>query len=112
VEKDRDKHRQKGSDIQTQAEQITFNHTFSVFKGKIKVVFYDMAALCFESSGEADLRRTGFSKDGKHQCPQIFLGLPVASGGNPTGYDIYEGNIFEGNTFVPALQDIENKVMS
>jgi hypothetical protein len=25
----------------------------------------------------------GFSKDGKHQCPQIFLGLLVASGGNP-----------------------------
>jgi transposase len=62
-----------------------------------------------ESSDEDDLRRTGFSKDGKHQCPQIFLGLLVASGGNPISYEIFEGNIFEGNTFIPVLQNVEKK---
>ena len=108
-EKDGDKYQQKGAEIKTQVEQITFNHTLSVLKGKINVVFYDMTTLYFESSDEDDLRKMGFSKDGKHQCPQIFLGLLVASGGNPIGYDIYEGNIFEGNKFIPALQEIEKK---
>ncbi len=96
-------------DIKTQVEQITFEHTHTVLKGKISVVFYDMTTLYFESSDEDDLRKTGFSKDGKHQCPQIFLGLLVASGGNPISYEIFEGNIFEGSTFIPALQNIEKK---
>jgi len=55
------------------------------------------------------LRKAGFSKDGKHQCPQIFLGLLTAGGGNPIGYEIFEGNIFEGHAFIPALQSIESK---
>jgi len=63
-----------------------------------------MTTLYFESSDEDDLRKTGFSKDGKHQCPQIFLGLLVATEGNPIGYEIFEGNIFEGHTFIPVLQ--------
>jgi transposase len=101
--------KKKGLHIKTQVEQITFERTRTVLKGKINVVFYDMTTLYFESSDEDDLRRTGFSKDGKHQCPQIFLGLLVASGGNPISYEIFEGNIFEGNTFIPVLQKVEKK---
>jgi hypothetical protein len=46
------------------------------------------------------LRKTGFSKDGKHQCPQIFLGWLVGFGANPIGYDVFEGNISEGHTII------------
>jgi transposase len=100
---------QQGVDIKTQVEHITFEHTRAVLKGKISVVFYDMTTIYFESSDEDDFRKTGFSKDGKHQCPQIYLGLLVASGGNPIGYEIFEGNVFEGNTLFPVLQGIEKK---
>jgi transposase len=77
--------------------------------GKIDVIFYDMTTLYFESGDEDDFRKTGFSKDGKHQCPQIFLGLLVGQGGNPIGYELFEGNIFEGNTFIPVLQHMEHR---
>ena len=97
------------TDIKAQVEQITFEHTKRVLRGKIAVAFYDMTTLYFEASDEDDLRRTGFSKDGKHHCPQIFLGLLTAGGGNPIGYEIYEGNVFEGHTFIPALQRIEKR---
>jgi transposase len=90
-------------------EEISFKHTKKVLRGKINVVFYDMTTLYFESSDEDDLRKTGFSKDGKHQCPQIFLGLLVASAGNPIGYEIFEGNIFEGDTFIPLLRRMEER---
>jgi transposase len=80
-----------------------------VLKGKISVAFYDMTTLYFEASDEDDLRKTGFSKDGKHHCPQIFLGLLVAAEGNPIGYEIFEGNIFEGDTFIPVLENLANK---
>ncbi|MDL2265585.1 IS1634 family transposase [Parabacteroides sp. OttesenSCG-928-G07] len=96
-------------DIKTEVERITFEHTKQVLKGKIDVVFYDMTTLYFEASDEDNLRKTGFSKDGKHQCPQIFLGLLVASGGNPIGYDIFEGNIFEGHSLIPFIQKMEDK---
>ena len=95
--------------IKTRVEQIAFEHTKRVLRGKITVAFYDMTTLYFEASDEDDLRKTGFSKDGKHQCPQIFLGLLTTNGGNPIGYEIFEGNIFEGHTFIPVIQNIEKK---
>ena len=96
-------------DIKQQVEDISYNYTKLVLGGKIDVVFYDMTTLYFESSDEDDLRKTGFSKDGKHQCPQIFLGLLVGHGGNPIGYELFEGNIFEGNTFIPVLKRMEER---
>ena len=63
--------------LKPQVEQISFEHTKKVLQGKISVVFYDMTTLYFEASDEDDLRKTGFSKDGKHQNPQIFLGMLV-----------------------------------
>lgn len=79
--------------LKGQVEQISFAHTLKVLTGNISVVFYDMTTLYFEASDEDDLRKTGFSKDGKHQNPQIFVGLLVGLGGYAIGYDIFEGNI-------------------
>ena len=81
--------------LKDQIEKITFHHTLKILKGKISIVFYDMTTLYFEASDEDDLRKTGFSKDGKSQSPQIFLGLLVGLGGYAIGYDIFEGNIYE-----------------
>jgi transposase len=95
--------------LKIQVEQIAYNHTLKVLKGNINVVFYDMTTLYFESSDEDDLRKTGFSKDGKHQNPQIFIGLLVGLEGYAIGYDIYEGNIYEGHTLIPFIQKISEK---
>jgi transposase len=97
------------SDLKEQVEQISFAHTFKVLNGDIGVVFYDMTTLFFEASDEDDLRKTGFSKDGKHQNPQIYLGLLVGVGGFAIGHDIFEGNIFEGHTLIPILQKFEKR---
>lgn len=95
--------------LQRQVEQITFRNTLKVLKGKISIVFYDMTTLYFEASDEDDLRKTGFSKDGKHQNPQIFLGLLVGLGGYAIGYDIYEGDIYEGHTLIPFIERTRKK---
>ena len=92
-----------------QVEQISFNHTKNLLKNKISIVFYDMTTIYFESSEEDDFRTRGFSKDGKHQLPQIYLGLLVGIHGYPIGYDIFEGNIFEGHTLIPALEHFQEK---
>src|SRR5690606_17387402 len=51
----------------------------------------------------------GFSKDGKHSNPQIFIGLLVGLGGYAIGYDIFEGNIYEGHTLVPTIEKMTQK---
>ena len=95
--------------LKDKVEQIAFAHTLRVLGGNISVVFYDMTTLYFEASDEDDLRKTGFSKDGKHQKPQIFLGLLVGIGGYAIGYEIFEGNTYEGHTLIPFLEKISAK---
>mgnify|MGYP001384164496 CR=1 FL=1 len=94
--------------LKEQVEQIAFAHTLRIL-GNISVVFYDMTTLYFEASDEDDLRKAGFSKDGKHQNPQIFIGLLVGIGGYAIGYDIYEGNTYEGHTLIPFIEKISKK---
>lgn len=94
--------------LKEQVEQIAFAHTLRII-GNISVVFYDMTTLYFEASDEDDLRKAGFSKDGKHQNPQIVIGLLVGIGGYAIGYDIYEGNTYEGHTLIPFIEKISKK---
>jgi len=95
--------------LKCQVEQITYEHTKQILGNTINVVFYDMTTLYFEASDEDDLRKTGFSKDGKHSSPQIFLGLLVGLGGYAICYDIFEGNTYEGHTLIPFLEQISKK---
>jgi transposase len=97
------------SKYKERVEKISFEHTKNVLNGHITVIFYDMTTLYFEAEDEDDLRKIGFSKDGKFQQPQIMIGLLVGENGYPIGYDIFEGNIFEGHTFLPILETIGKK---
>ncbi|HBB66606.1 MAG: transposase [Elusimicrobia bacterium GWA2_56_46] len=91
-----------------QAETVAYEYTKRRL-GKVSIVFYDMTTLYFEAEDEDDFRKIGFSKDGKFQHPQIMLGLLVGERGLPIGYDIYEGNTFEGKTLLPFLENIQRK---
>jgi transposase len=88
-------------------EDITFAHTRKLLRGRIGVVFYDMTTLYFEASEEDDFRVTGFSKDGKHQQPQIIIGLLVGNNGYPIGYEVFEGNTSETKTLIPVLESFQ-----
>jgi transposase len=95
--------------LKEQVEQIAFDYTKSVLAGNISVVFYDMTTLYFESSDEDDLRIAGFSKDGKPQNPQILFGLLVGPHGYPIGYELFEGNKYEGHTLIPVLEHFQQR---
>ncbi len=97
------------SGLKQQIEEISFNYTKKILRGKIGVVFYDMTTLYFEASEEDDYRITGFSKDGKHQQPQIMIGLLVSSYGYPIGYQIFEGNTSETKTLIPVLETFQKR---
>lgn len=90
-------------------QQISFNHTQSILGQDISVVFYDVTTVYFEIDNEDEIRKTGFSKEGKHQNPQIVLGLLVSKNGYPLAYDIFEGNKFEGHTMLPIIDGFKSK---
>lgn len=96
-------------DIKEKIEQITFAHSATVMGGCIDVVFYDITTLYFEAADEDDLRRTGYSKDGKFDCPQVLLGLLVTREGLPISYEIFEGDLSEKKTFIPLLKRAQAK---
>jgi transposase len=90
-------------------QQISYNHTLTILENTIQVVFYDVTTMYFEVESEDELRKTGFSKDGKHQNPQIVLGLLVSKNGYPLAYEIFEGNKYEGHTMLPVIKGFKEK---
>lgn len=92
-----------------QVKSISLKHTLQLMGNQMSIVFYDVTTLYFESKEEDEFKRMGFSKDGKHQQPQIVLGLLVSQGGYPLDYDVFEGNKYEGDTLVPIIEHFVSK---
>jgi transposase len=90
-------------------QRISYEHTKKILEHDVSVVFYDVTTLYFEIDEEDHLRKTGFSKEGKHQNPQIVLGLLVSKNGYPLAYEIFEGNKFEGHTMLPVVDAFKTK---
>ncbi|WP_421918110.1 IS1634 family transposase [Marinifilum sp.] len=97
------------SDHKETLQQISYHHTKKILGGIIRVVFYDVTTIYFQIDDEDDLRKRGFSKEGKHQNPQIVLGLLVGIEGYPLAYEIHEGNKFEGHTMLPIIDVFKDK---
>lgn len=91
---------------QTQAEKIAVQYAIIHHHFSFALVFYDVSTLYFESFTESDLQKCGFSKDHKHNQPQIMIGLLVNEHGFPIAYNLFEGNTFEGHTILPVLKDL------
>lgn len=92
---------------QEKVQDISVRHnTRELLGGHIGVMFYDVTTLYFEADKEDDLRKTGFSKEGRHKKPQIILGLLVSLNGYPLAYCIHEGNKYEGHTMMPVIKEL------
>jgi len=87
-----------------------WNHTRELFTEEIKVMFYDCTTLYFESFTEDELRRFGYSKDHKFNQGQVLLALMVTQEGLPVGYDVFPGNMSEGDTFKQAIEKLKQKL--
>ncbi len=84
-------------------KQMVVNIAKQELSFDFNLVFYDVTTLYFEAFGEDELRKPGFSKDGKSNQPQILIGLVVTKEGFPVTYEIFEGNKFEGKTIIPTI---------
>lgn len=90
----------------------TFQKALIEFAGNdlgdnLRLVFYDVTTLYFESAAKVGLKDFGFSKDHRPMDTQIVVGLVVNRDGFPLYFDIFQGNSFEGHTFVPVIKNIQ-----
>lgn len=103
-------------------ETITVAYAKKYLGFDFSIVFYDVTTLYIEGFTEDEdtidkdgnvtakgLRRDGFSKDLKFNQPQIVIGLIVTKEGFPIAYEVFEGNTFEGDTFIPAILSFKKK---
>lgn len=87
----------------------TINIAKKEFDFDFSFVLYDVTTLYFESFKEYDFQKPGFSKDNKHNQPQIVIGLVVTKEGFPVHYEVFPGNTFEGHTFLSIVKDFKLK---
>jgi len=95
--------------LKSKIEKCIFDYTYKKMNQTIAFTFYDVTTLYFESESEDDLRRIGFSKEGKIARPQIQLGLFTTLEGYPLSFEVYEGNKYEGHTLIDILKKFQNK---
>lgn len=85
-----------------------------LFNQQLDVVFYDVTTLYFESDEESDLknrqlRKKGFSKDGKVGDTQILFCMMIDRDKNPIGYQVFKGNTYEGHTLSHAIENLKQQ---
>ena len=95
--------------VREDIQEISVRHTMKVHGGKVGVLFYDVTTLYFDSDKPDDLKKPGYSKDGKHSNPQIVLGLLVGGDGCPLAFAVHEGSKYEGHTMLPVVKDFIGK---
>ena len=95
-------------DSKSDIESIAVEYARKNLNFDFSLVFYDVTNLYFESFKSDEFRKPGYNKDGKSQQPQVAIGLVVNKDGYPISIDIFEGNKFEGHTFIPVILNLWN----
>lgn len=89
--------------VKAKVEKAVLEIAKKEFNFDFSFVLYDVTTLYFESFKEYEFQRPGFSKDNKSNQPQIVIGLVVNREGFPVHHEVFKGNTFEGNTFLPIV---------
>jgi transposase len=90
-------------------EESLFNQNKTLFNISTDIVFYDVTTFYYESKEENDLKKFGYSKDGKFGDVQVVMGLLIDKNGLPIGYELFSGNTFDSKTMVKVLDNLKGK---
>lgn len=76
---------------------------------KVEVVFCDVTTLAFCSERSDELRKRGYSKDGKPHRVQVVMALMQTEEGLPVGYRLFPGNTAEVKTLLPMVKELRSR---
>lgn len=86
-----------------------FTQNKNLFNISTDIVFYDVTTFYCESKDENDLKRFGYSKDGKFTDVQVVMGMLIDKNGLPIGYELFSGNTMDGKTMLSILDKLKAK---
>ena len=90
-------------------KQLVSDETVGMVGGKMKVLFLDVTTLSFASEKADDLRKKGFSKDGKTQTVPVVLALIQPQEGLAVTYELFPGNTADVKTLEPAMMRLSEQ---
>lgn len=94
------------SGIKERFQQALVSFTRDKLKDSLRLVFYDVTTLYFDSQVRTKLKDFGFSKDHRPNKTQIVVGLVVNQQGFPLYFDVFTGKTFEGHTLITVIENI------
>lgn len=95
----------KGLKDQFQTALISFAR--KGLNDSLRLVFYDVTTLAFDSQAKKGLKDFGFSKDHRFHDVQVVVGLLVNRDGFPLYFDVFNGKTFEGKTFISVVEKVK-----
>lgn len=98
--------------VKEQAEPAIAGKFLSLFDREVDLVFYDITSTYFEgdrSIGEDDIRRYGYSRDGRFDRRQITIGLVMTRDGIPLCHHVFPGNTVDKATVATVVRDLKGR---
>ena len=98
--------------IKEKAEPLIAKRLLSLRKGPVDLVFYDITSTYFEgdkSLQEDDIRKFGYSRDGKLDCRQIVIGVVMTRDGIPLCHHVFPGNTADKSTVASVIRDLKSR---
>jgi transposase len=99
--------------IKEKAEPAIAKKFLSLFDQQVDLVFYDITSTYFEgdkSIEEDDVRRYGYSRDGRFDRRQITIGVVMTRDGVPLCHHVFPGNTVDKTTVVDVVRDIKSRL--
>jgi len=72
------------------------------------LVYYDVTNFYFETDVQDEIRRRGYSKEGKKK-PIVQMGLMMDKLGLPMSYKMFPGNTHDSQTLMPCLRTVKKQ---
>jgi len=94
------------NEVGEELERRIFAEVAHLFNLRVDLVFFDTTSVYFEVEGEDELRRYGYSRDGRPDCPQVVIGLAVTREGIPVKSWVFPGDTPDVKTVNRVQEDL------
>ena len=96
------------NDISEKLQHYLHEQIIKKYNRKTDLVYYDVTNFYFESDVCDELRKRGYSKEGKKK-PIVQMGLMMDNMGLPISYKMFLGNTHDSQTLMPSLTTLKKQ---
>jgi transposase len=98
--------------IKEKAEPLIAKKFLSMFDSPVDLVFYDITSTYFTGDAsleDDDIRRFGYSRDGRFDKRQVTLGVVMTRDGVPLCHHVFPGNTVDKTTVTGVVKDLKER---